>query len=294
MLNLLADYIPDVIEPAVMPVIEAAANHPYIIATVSLAVTGGGLFWRMRGRSNSSLAVAGAYRSNCGLHCIAHTWWSLPEDKIRILFTKHPIFTTLMQEFYQYYNLPYEANINDFIKLNNILSHPFDREALWGPVLRRHLFNHLVNHVDEFGAQAWENVAVDNYIPDDRLKLLTEQMGAQLIVHDAVGQQYNPDIPSQRKTTYLPFQNSNWQIEVFNNGVHYDFRLPTERQNIEHNLARENSTGLLKNADNYHLPEEIQDEEIRRQVGETMRVVKLCEQVSNYYDERYTQRLVLE
>ncbi|MBN9287101.1 MAG: hypothetical protein BGO43_12005 [Gammaproteobacteria bacterium 39-13] len=191
----------------------------------------------------ATYAIASGMRNNCGLHSIAHTWLSLPVEKIRQLFETYPIFNRLMLRFYQYHELAGEPNLTDFLLLNKIFSHPWDRELLWGQVLREELRSMLLatDEGEEFGVDDLYDLLDDTYIGQDLLHVLTRKMGAMLTV-------CNPIYPDVDPVMHFPPEHDeipSWEIHLYHLGNHFNFDYPTQVENEQHNDRRKKAKALL-------------------------------------------------
>lgn len=231
--NTLTDYIPDAVEPAVLSTIDAVDQNRLLSLTLTgIAAAGSYALWQYRNKRNQYLAKASGYFNNCGLHCIINTLLALPEEQIKVLFNKYLIFQEILQSFSDYYGLP-GCDLDTFLQLCQVFKHPYDREALLGQVFRRVL--QLRVPENEFN-----EVTDGNFIPDDLLRYLTQEMGATLTVHNTRGFQ-----SVQRAVTYQPNDRASWHIDLHHNGNHYDFKYPRYAQSTTHNQERGNFTNCL-------------------------------------------------
>lgn len=123
------------------------------------------------------LAIASAYKNNCGFHSIAHRWMELSDPKRAELFNDLPIFRQIMDRFYAYYQLDEPHNFDDFMNIVKRFNHPYDRELLLGPVLRETLR-------EDFGLSPEQRAELANgrSVPDDLLGRLANAMGANFSI----------------------------------------------------------------------------------------------------------------
>lgn len=236
------DYIPDIVEPVLIPMVEVVSEYPYISSGLSL-LAAGGMLWRNYNYRNQYHAKASGYRNNCGLHTIIHSWLNLSESQIIELARNYPIFDEIVNTFYEFYQLPEEPNLHNFLQMCRLFNHPLDREILLGQVFRRVLQNHIQEQIRDGALVEMEiaNVFDDEHIPDDLLCILTKQMGAALTIHNTTGFQN-----IQQAVTYVPDEGRVlWNIQSYHVGGHYDFKYPSYRQNVEHNARRSNLRNSL-------------------------------------------------
>lgn len=193
--------------------------------------------------SEPTYAISSGLRNNCGLHSIAHTWLSLPVEKIHQLFATHPIFNRLMIKFYTYHELEGEPNLTDFLLMNNIFSHPWDRELIWGQVLRETLREMLfaTEAGEEFGVEDLEDLLDDTYVGQDLLHVLTRKMGAMLTVCNPTQSQIDPIMNLLPENDEVP----SWEIHLYHLGNHFNFDYPTIEQNKQHNDRRREKKALF-------------------------------------------------
>jgi hypothetical protein len=236
------DYIPDIVEPVLIPMVEVVSEYPYISSGLSL-LAAGSMLWRNYNYRNQYHAKASGYRNNCGLHTIIHSWLNLTDHQIMELARNYPIFDEIVNTFYEFYQLPDEPNIHHFLQMCRFYNHPFDREILLGQVFRRVLQNHIQEQISDGALVEMEiaNVFDDEHIPDDLLCILTKQMGAALTIHNTTGFQN-----IQKAVTYVPDEGPVlWNIQSYHVGGHYDFKYPSYQQNVEHNARRSNLRNSL-------------------------------------------------
>lgn len=220
------DFLPDVTEPVVMPVLDAMAEYP--ITTCALtAISGGALLWSYM--KNNDYAIASGHKMNCSLHGIMHTWLAQKEATIRAQINQYPIFQELVRSCLERYGLPTEDSVNTFLDLMERFNHPRDREIILGPVLRNMLQDNVpLNEIHE--------VIDDEEIPDDLLHHLTTQMGAKLVIHNTT------EFRSvQQSVEYLPQEGHyTWEVHLYHVGGHYNFKLHTNGQCRAHNQKMNN------------------------------------------------------
>lgn len=189
-----------------------------------------------------SIARASSFSNNCAFHCVALTWLNLPLEKIEALYQRYPIYKKIIRNFYEYYDLKGEPTLENFLKVVNGFTHPYDKEVLLGPVLR----NVLQNEMMDKGKNANE-IAIGKEVADDNLAILTQSMGAHLFVQTK--QKYQ-DIPHQGEYTV---DDPLWELRIFHDKVHYNFTYANEGLNRQHNDLYEvdeyNALVPKKNAD---------------------------------------------
>ncbi|MBI2792103.1 MAG: hypothetical protein HYX61_09100 [Gammaproteobacteria bacterium] len=236
------DYIPDFIEPIIIPALETVTEHPYVSSGLSL-LAAGGMLWRNYQYRNQYHAKASGYRNNCGLHTVINTWLSLTERQIYELAQNYPIFDEIVNKFYEFYQLPGQPNLHNFLQICRLYNHPLDREILLGQVFRRVLQDNIQQLIADRTLVAEEitNVYDDESIPDDLLSVLTKQMGAALTIHNTTHYQ-----SVQQAVTYVPDEGPVlWNIQAYHVGGHYDFKFASYQQNVEHNTRRSNLRNSL-------------------------------------------------
>lgn len=177
-----------------------------------------------------SKVTAGAYRNNCGFHCLAHTCFNLSDEKFKELFKKNPIYTDLMIKFYQYYNLGDNYDVGKFRDLINQFSHPLDREIFSGQVFREFFRQQNPNDKLKDGEE----------VPDDMLGKYANQLGASLNI---VVDEKHPDFNLQ-----FPAQQSLWKATLYHTpkgGGHYDFTYFHPDREIAETLNRSHNEQFI-------------------------------------------------
>lgn len=193
--------------------------------------------------SSHHTAIAGPYQNNCGLHAIAHSWLSLPENKIRTLAQTHPIYSIIFDIFYQHYGLSGQPDVEQILEFNKTFSHPRDREILWGPVLRQTLRDPRLRSF--IPASELKNLADSKMVFHDSLAILTQLMGATLTIHNRSYRDYEKKhMPAVM--TYQPTENAHWKIDLVYVGDHYNFSYSRAEKNHAHNQKwHQTHTALL-------------------------------------------------
>lgn len=88
----------------------------------------------------STYAIVGAYLENCSFHCIIHFIFSKKDADLKSMFVENPVYPLMLNAFYKKYGLQksedQNVNIDNFIALLRIYSHPRDREIFLGQFFR--------------------------------------------------------------------------------------------------------------------------------------------------------------
>jgi hypothetical protein len=187
-------------------------------------------------------AHAGAFRNNCAFHCIAHTLFSKNNAEIHKLFYDHPVLTDIMINFYDYYGLGDNYDIDQFIKLIEQFSHPEDREILLGPVFRKTLQDQVNNEPTSTTEHKYE-VKEGNLISDELIGQFAIQMGAKITIHATEKLSEFDLIYSDSKPS--------WNVELFHTtrgGGHYNFSYGEDYLDESHNIQFDppNQYGVVK------------------------------------------------
>ncbi len=202
-------------------------------------------------------AISSGYANNCGFHSIAHLWMDLPDDVFVYLYENYPIFKVIHAQFNQEYGGG-EPTLEKLLKFKKLpaLNNPFDRELIWGPILRkvlRTLASAEIERVksietDEmtdleqaqyfFGPKELEYLADGRCVDFRMLRLLTQEMGLDLTVYNQVASHSEYELPVYQ---FPPKGDICWQGELFFNGAHYDFTFGDEEKNTKHNIKRADS-----------------------------------------------------
>lgn len=92
-----------------------------------------------------------SWQNNCGLNCVTHFLFSkLENNQLQSLFLDNPNYQALLASFQEYYELPILPTWNDIRDLLAALEAPHDREAIFAPVLRKHLGKLMITQAQTF------------------------------------------------------------------------------------------------------------------------------------------------
>jgi hypothetical protein len=94
------------------------------------------------GLNENLLCKTTGWQNNCGLNCLTHFLYSkLEKDELQKLFEHNAEYNALLETFREYYALPDSPTWDDIKNILTSLETPADREAVFAPVLRKHLGN---------------------------------------------------------------------------------------------------------------------------------------------------------
>lgn len=94
------------------------------------------------GLNENLLCKTTGWHFNCGLNCLTHFLYSkLEKDELQRLFENNKEYKNLLITFQDYYKLNELPTWNEIKSLLSNLETPTDREAIFAPVLRKHLAN---------------------------------------------------------------------------------------------------------------------------------------------------------
>ncbi len=170
-----------------------------------------------------AFAIADAFRNNCALHCFAHTLFSLVDEKIKeIAAANTAAFPLLYEEFKRYYAIEESVDLEFILCFNKTITHPYEREIIWGPVLRNVIVKLQPEDLQQY-------VAKDVPIGIDPLTMLATAFGAKLEVNDEANKNHD----------YLPQEQQHiWTMKLYHSdqgGGHWNFSYPDPALNEQHN-----------------------------------------------------------
>ncbi len=97
------------------------------------------------------------WHNNCGFNCLSHLFASkLENQELQARFGKDPIYAMLLKTFQEYYGLSQLPTWDQINTLRQQYPVPTDWEAIFSPVLRKHLEKVLMNNAE----QLWNELAV--------------------------------------------------------------------------------------------------------------------------------------
>jgi hypothetical protein len=173
-----------------------------------------------------TLSTAGAFRNNCGLHCLAHLWMqrlsAMKQEDVEALVHDKPIYNAILNEA----NMHYKCNLKNFselLSLDSTFPHPLDREIFWGPVLRNTLIRMLPKE---------EKGLLEDYkiIDEQLLAKLANAMGISLVFHIRIKNDKGEEEIVPLEPAY-PGENELMIINLYHTqkgGGHYDFSFGDE------------------------------------------------------------------
>lgn len=170
-----------------------------------------------------NFATADAFRNNCALHCFAHTLFSLGDEKIKeIATTNAAAFSLLCEEFKRYYAIEEPIDLDFILQFNKTVTHPYEREIIWGPILRNVLVKLQPEDLQQY-------VAKDTPIGIDPLTMLATAFGAKLEVNDEANKKHDYLLQEQQHI---------WTMKLYHSdkgGGHWNFSYPDPSLNEQHN-----------------------------------------------------------
>ncbi|MFI4938019.1 MAG: hypothetical protein ACHQJ6_05865 [Candidatus Berkiellales bacterium] len=94
-----------------------------------------------------NLRKTSGWHNNCGLHCLTHVLAEkLESGELQHQFAEDPAYQALLTSFQEYYGLRHCPTWDEIKSLLARYVVPTDREAILGPVLRKHLGKILLQH----------------------------------------------------------------------------------------------------------------------------------------------------
>ncbi|HRE32948.1 MAG TPA: hypothetical protein PLD88_13295, partial [Candidatus Berkiella sp.] len=120
----------------------------------------------------TKLCKTTGWHNNCGLNALTHFLYAklsaLSARDLDLFLAENPEYFSLLESFNEYYGLTQEHGWHEVLDLLRCHPVPTDKEALFAPVLRKHLGKALIEHQEEL----WNtdaSVAVSDYIKDGRV-----------------------------------------------------------------------------------------------------------------------------
>lgn len=177
-----------------------------------------------------NLATAGAKDNNCLLNCFTHNLFSLTAEKLQPLTQAEP-FKALLDEFQNYYDLEH-VSAEDLIDIDALLDSPYDREIIWGPVLRKY-----IEKLEGLSDSDRRDLLENKELRLDLMVKLTKHFGVKLTIHNSYDGVQDPSVYDVDS----PF----FSMVLYHSqkgGGHYDFIFPddsTGEKARAHNAAFE-------------------------------------------------------
>jgi hypothetical protein len=88
---------------------------------------------------------ASAYSNNCGFHCTAETLFHLPDQTLEAIqhFSEFKRICKIFKELYQIADV---VNLEFIKEFNAKITHPYDFQMFWGPVIREAFYGYRLDH----------------------------------------------------------------------------------------------------------------------------------------------------
>ncbi len=126
------------------------------------------------GLNENLLCKTTGWHFNCGLNCLTHFLYSkLEKNELQKLFEKNVEYKDLLITFQEYYELPDPPTWDEVKALLTNLAAPTDREAVFSPILRKHLGKIMTRQA----ADLWESegaAALSEFIATGKAKDIAE------------------------------------------------------------------------------------------------------------------------
>lgn len=120
---------------------------------------------------SSKLLKTSGWYNNCGLNCLTHFFAAkLESGELQQLVSDSPEYQELLRTFQTYYDLPKQPSWGDIKTLFDKYPTPTDKEAIFSPVLRKHL--PLLRQMKRGREKWWDtfSAAYTDYLKDGEIE----------------------------------------------------------------------------------------------------------------------------